>query len=1010
MARRKVTLFIGDRPVDLSDNSLILYNYQMDDLTNPAAVKNSYSQQVTLPGTANNNRIFGEIFKLDTIRQEYLGTDLPEIGANFKPWRRTSFAIYDEIGQKLESGYMRLDNVNRSGTLVSYTISLFGGLGSFFYSLMYNEDGDKLSLADLDYLGTDDPEHELDFNITAKAVGEAWGACWGRPVPELWKVINFTPAYNGIPDDFSADVAIAKPESIGLKGEDKEDKSKVYKTKDGYALIKLAKSHTEWEVKDLRSYLQRPVINMRKILEAIAKPKNNGGYYVDFSDIMDNKNFPLANDLWMTLPMLKEVLKEDPKTHDIVASFQSPWSKSSTVATYKPEFGNELQGYSTGCTINFALQYEANPAEGNKTLYLSNQKSGANERASTAIFIQAVGVNNSGKDVSGSDVIILHNLKNNSQITALQSFVKYVPEYYSEDSKPTCKAITGVFNYIASDLCRYKFSQDLSLSMETALIDHIDVRIKVYEVVESAESLKSFKELENNSPRLYASQRFSSDYLSVPASNGCVTRIQNGKNDTFSAILLSKRMSGRFVDKRHLLGSTRTPADYLLSFCKIFGLYMLYDHVSNTVKIYRRNTLYQDKVIDATDRIDGNSIKIEPLSYSSKNYEFALPDAGGAFSDFHKAQYGKGYGIERFDTQYGFNSDTFGVMNDNVFKNAISLLENSVYYNDITKDKIPLPSVFIDNGNTYTLWNVGSDGKEEAKTLDISRPTVAARVHYWHSKYKGYDYSGADKLQLHGSDGKSVDGSNILLFSTGRYTECKYFHLTDDSYLMEELNGGKMCWDLTQEIFPIINMMRLPVFSRYIIKNESIEVSLDLGKPQEIGIPSVAYPSDVTVYEKMWKGYFEDRYGKFSQAKVMKCKMDLRGLNVGYGLLRQFYWFENTLWAMNRISNYSITTDDMVEVELVQVYDKHAYDKGQRPYNYKIDTSYDFPAGSKPALSDYLARINDECISCGTCEAVCRYNAISQDGNYSIDENKCTGCQECVYLCPVEAIEIIKKN
>ncbi|MCM1197530.1 MAG: 4Fe-4S binding protein [Clostridium sp.] len=57
-----------------------------------------------------------------------------------------------------------------------------------------------------------------------------------------------------------------------------------------------------------------------------------------------------------------------------------------------------------------------------------------------------------------------------------------------------------------------------------------------------------------------------------------------------------------------------------------------------------------------------------------------------------------------------------------------------------------------------------------------------------------------------------------------------------------------------------------------------------------------------------------------------------------------------------------------------------------------------------------MARINDECISCGTCEAVCRYNAISQDGNYSIDENKCTGCQECVYLCPVEAIEIIKKN
>ena len=57
--RRKIRLYIGDQLADLDDQSFILFNYQMDDLSNPAVVKNSFSQQITLKGTHANNRIFG---------------------------------------------------------------------------------------------------------------------------------------------------------------------------------------------------------------------------------------------------------------------------------------------------------------------------------------------------------------------------------------------------------------------------------------------------------------------------------------------------------------------------------------------------------------------------------------------------------------------------------------------------------------------------------------------------------------------------------------------------------------------------------------------------------------------------------------------------------------------------------------------------------------------------------------------------------------------------------------
>lgn len=50
--------------------------------------------------------------------------------------------------------------------------------------------------------------------------------------------------------------------------------------------------------------------------------------------------------------------------------------------------------------------------------------------------------------------------------------------------------------------------------------------------------------------------------------------------------------------------------------------------------------------------------------------------------------------------------------------------------------------------------------------------------------------------------------------------------------------------------------------------------------------------------------------------------------------------------------------------------------------------------------------INDECISCGSCETECPENAISEgDDKFIIDPEKCSDCGACVEACPVDAIE-----
>lgn len=49
-------------------------------------------------------------------------------------------------------------------------------------------------------------------------------------------------------------------------------------------------------------------------------------------------------------------------------------------------------------------------------------------------------------------------------------------------------------------------------------------------------------------------------------------------------------------------------------------------------------------------------------------------------------------------------------------------------------------------------------------------------------------------------------------------------------------------------------------------------------------------------------------------------------------------------------------------------------------------------------------KINEECISCGACEAECPVNAISAaDEKYVIDAATCIDCGACAGVCPVNA-------
>lgn len=316
--RRKISLYIAGQPVDLDEQSFILFNYTMEDLKNPTIVKNSFSQSITLKGTPRNNKVFGGMWRFDRLNQ--YGSAYS--GVYFDAARKTPFIIYNDMNEIVESGYVKLDEIVRSGDSVEYKISLFGGLGSFFYGLTYDEDGNKKTLADMRYMSltgyTRIPGHFGQVGGFSMLT-EAWSyllnpSAYDPNVQDCWwcNVINFAPAYNGLPDKFSADKAVCNkpfdnvPNYKYLTREDAAGQSVQvefsFKTGTQSNLMTFTNPHTEWEIRDLRWYLQRPVISMKAVLDAICDAENNGGWNVEISSLF--YDLPECQSSWLTLPLI----------------------------------------------------------------------------------------------------------------------------------------------------------------------------------------------------------------------------------------------------------------------------------------------------------------------------------------------------------------------------------------------------------------------------------------------------------------------------------------------------------------------------------------------------------------------------------------------------------------------------------------------------------------------------------------------------------------------------------
>ena len=980
--RTEIELYLGDEAVEFNADPKILFNYKITDATNPTAIKNSFSKSVTINGTPINNDIFGNIWDLSRV-QNYEGN----IRTGFNPQKKTPFTIYVD-GSIYESGYAKLDSITKKNNQITYTLTLFGGIGELFFNLAYkDEDGkDKKTLADLQYEVRGDDGSlvevvDMDFTINKDTVFDAWKQILmsseaARDEEEVdrpntyyyqrkWDFINFMPAYEGIPDDFDAS-------KILLNSNDNSNYTWTYgnyTTSNGWALGEAEEDLTYNEVRDYRSYLQRPVIRMKEIIKACQNPINNGGWELKLDKTFFNDNNPYWDKSWLTLNLLRDSIEG---SNDYVATQATLTPTPGMADYYDVVFDDDtilLNSDFTNVELGIGLRWENSTTTNKDNLYLSYNYDGPNGWTSektnyyhynSAILLQMVGYDETDKVIGTSNVHYLYS--NESGLgTDWNGFKSYF-----EDGVPVPSVDYHTGYFFRDDDNQFVWTGDgYPTAIKLFFRDKVrPAKIRVKLVHPYNYSYKETAILSSNKGSSSGNRQgflFGVPKVSTSAKENSTAALNRGEKvygkdvmDVVDCKLDDGSYEGSFTDsiirKVDYLTTENSPCDYLTAYAKVFGLYFYRDpsespendNNKGVIHLLTRKSYYdRTNIVDLEEFIDrSRDIKITPSIAQTKWLNFNMEQNESEASEEYLKTYGYDYGSERINTGFQFNADTTDLLDKVVFKGGIEVLETDKYYTQyISTDKAP----FTKNGFSYELYD--SNMNTTTITVPVSKlPNISININEWKQT------DSWPKLQFHTKDNEPGDGSNVLVFYNG--TSYSYevdnngYWLTDDIKEMETLNDSTPCWIYTKSEldrsgnYIAYNFKSLPMFGRNIIGfNGAITHSMDMGKPRMTFIRNTFNTDEMSIYSKTWENFIKDMYD--DDNRLLNCSVNFNN-KPNSEMLRKFYWFDNCIWRINEIKDWNLAEREPVKVEFIKVMDVDNYNLSNITSSAKY--SYTFPA------------------------------------------------------------------
>ena len=952
-------LYIADKLVDLDSESIITLNYMLEETNNPTIVKNSFSKSISLPATDNNNALFGHIYDLS---RETLLDSIKMSGPYFNTLKRTPFKLFIDT-ELVESGYVQLTNITNTNGVPRYTIQAYGGLGDFLYNLMYDEDGNKRTLASLNF-GVDgyrgEPENELDFTITKDVVNEAWNNLPRGNRNGLSDIITFVPAYNGVSEDFDSSHAlinyngmtnIGLPRIISVERKD-------YGYINGYGMLELPRAIDEAEARDMRSYLQRPALSVKALIDACVNPNNNGGYGVKLDESFFKEDNAAYYDAYITLPMLRanvesaESVETIEVSPDYIGGKVNRFVREMEVGSYNVSALPVNTKIKIQTPLSIYIEDDSRDELHTNIDIYSYQENGGmggyvySSAIKSAIVAQLLILDERDAIIAASSEVAL---------SEDGTFTKSWSVYNKIDTgdrgivniKGSFKRTDNLLEFISED-------NNNTFPIEVSCLrgGHTEIRVKL-------RVQRAYKD-EYNGISTDASAFFTSKsaFVGNPLFDVTIDNFTTRENmivvksddstKELSTANLPSISSGSKITKNILLGATDSPADYLLSYMKLFGLRIVKDVARKRVTITSK--YFNGNVVNLNNRIDrGQAISITPNVFDKKIIRMGLEQPDTYFASKYRNTHKLDYGQKRVDTGFAYNNESEEIYEGNVYTSAVPCLATSTLFNtykntngvEVFNVLADNPKLVLASGNESAGYNTYGQDVVSAKYVDPAK-TVPFNVN------KGYDlmprmcyFNMAENVR------ESVDIANNLVMFV-RNTQLKNsanedvsYWLTDDIPEMIHYNGQN-CYLLTMSEEDILgNKMAirrntLPLFLNMRLSSDDVVIdSLDFAKGKEHYIPGINYPEGVSLYDRYWASFYTDRM--HVDTRKVSCYVDLSGLVINGDSLRSFYFFDGSYWLLNKVEDYDPTTERLTKCEFIKVQSRDAYFKTEEAEIISID-------------------------------------------------------------------------
>ena len=1005
--RQDIRLFIGNREVEFNAAPQVLYNYTETDLRNPTTVKNSFTKSISIEGTKSNNDLFGHFWDLERY-QDYGGN----IGAGFNPLKKTSFLLFVN-GGLYEKGYCKLNSVevDSSGNR-KFNITLFGGLGNFLTMLSYQPDSDtdaKLSLADLDYDFAEDGLEGMmqEWRINKDEVWNAWGRIcnYGETTNIRHEFIQYVPTYGGAPEGFDSEKvlincndfpSIVHTNGYNIDGTNYRPVLNGIPTPYGFALGEYDGDLTPWTTFDLRSYLMQPAVRMMHIIKACGNPAINGGYELDLDPHFFNDDNPYFYDSFVTLPSFRDMGIGEAESETITGGASLQMSTGGRPDLYAVTYNGQTLSKISNTKLTMKVGFTPSDSTTASILYTDTHyegNAGFNRRQSYisagGCIIQLWAVDGSGNIVGTSNAYLLSSTR-----TKANNSDPLWWNYYNKNELDTPTAFTWIDGVWTKINGQYVFAQrgsnapvELEFKLNASVAyDHLIMKIKwpytyftsrkrsgknapVTYYYPEDDSEDNYYEVNPTGFPMYTTETSTGSTWDMDFSDIITyNRVRGAFNYDITSFELSSENYSEFIsnaklDKRKVLGGTATPAEYLLSFAKMFGLYFYYDPSeaatdpvaapNGVIHLMDRDTFYTDEVEDINDLIDhSRQSTITPTVASSKWLSFNLEQIESEVNKDYMAKWGYDYGRQLVNTSYNYDANTTNIYDGNVFKGGIMTRENNPLYRTCNYEDTSvspmlegtLPYYAFTGKLKYKLYYRAGNELEDYE-FDINIGANSYFSYYTPMSINNLGLKGFDalpKLQCHTDNNSPSDGSGVLLFLNGPIhcdTELGVvdYYITDDLPDMAGLNDSTPCFILTQSEFDAADnriarkVNSLPNFTRDWINGGQQEgyivSSWNFGHPQETFVPNVYSTDGDSIYDKFWKNYIGDLYDV--NTKTFKTFVNFKERPNG-SMLRRYFWFANGIWRLNAIQDLDINSYQTTQCEFVKIQDMD---------NYKLDSA-----------------------------------------------------------------------